>query len=110
MFQQMTTLIDIANIPSTYEQTTDFTPSLAALDDTQALMRKEWNRNEPSEKIPRQYSTPCGHLTPTPSRQDYMRMDSTLNITPEGSLNDILTTCREDTGLTEARQPLRIPK
>ena len=54
--------------------------------------------------------TPCGHLAPTQPRQDYMRMDSTLNITPEGSLNDILTTCREDTGLMEARQPLRIPK
>ena len=106
----MTRLIDLANIPSTYEQTTDFTPSLAAQDDAQALMRKEWNRNEPSEDIPRQYSTPCGHLTPTQPRQDYMMMDSTLNITHEGSMNDILTTCREDTSLTEARQPLRIPK
>ena len=53
----MTRPIDLANIPSTYEQTTDFTPSLAALDDAQVLMRKEWNRNEPVEEIPRQYST-----------------------------------------------------
>ena len=74
----------------------------------QALMRKGWNRNEPSVEIPRQHSTPCGHLTPTQPRQDYMRMDSTLNVTPEGSLNDILTTSREDVGLTETQQSLRI--
>ena len=75
MLQQMTRLVDLANIPSSYEQTSDFTPSLAALDDAQALMKKEWNRNEPGEEIPRQYSTPCGHLTLTQPRQDYMRMD-----------------------------------
>ena len=54
---------DLADMPSTYKQTSDFTPSLAVLDDAQALMKKEWNRNEPGEEIPRQYSTPCGHLT-----------------------------------------------
>ena len=35
-------------------------------------------------------------------------MDSTLNVTPEGSLNDILTTSREDVGLMETQQSLRI--
>ena len=80
----MTRLIDLANIPSTYEQASDFTPSLAALDDAQALMKKEWNRNEPGEEIPRQYSTHHGHLTLTHPRQDYMRRDYTLNITLKG--------------------------
>ena len=37
----MTRPIDLANVPSTYEQTIDFTPSLDALDDAQALRRKE---------------------------------------------------------------------
>ena len=41
MLQQMTRPIDLANIPSTYEETSDFTPSLAALDDVQALMKKD---------------------------------------------------------------------
>ena len=68
MLQQMTRPIDLATIPSTYEQTSDFTPSLAVLDDAQALMKKEWNRNESSEEIPRQYSTPHGHLTLTQPR------------------------------------------
>ena len=98
MLQHMTRPIDLPNMPSTYEQTSDFTPCLAVLDDAQALMKKEWNRNEPGEELPRQYSIPCGHLTLTQPRRDYMRMDSTLNITPEGSQNgyDILTTLKED--------------
>ena len=60
MPQQMTRQADLADMPSTHEQPSDLTPSLVALDNTQALMKEEWNRNEPSEEIPRQYSTPCG--------------------------------------------------
>ena len=41
MLQQMTRQMDLANMPSTHEQTSDLTPSLAALDDAQALMKKE---------------------------------------------------------------------
>ena len=69
MLQQMTRQADLANLPFTHKQTSDFTPSLAALDDAQALMKKEWNRNEPGEEIPRQYSTPCEQLTSTQPRQ-----------------------------------------
>ena len=39
--------------------------------------------------MPQQYSTISGHLTLTPTRHEDMRMDSTLNITPEGSLEDL---------------------
>ena len=39
----------------------------------------------------RQYSTISGHLMPTPPRHEDMRMDSTLNVTPEGSLGDLPT-------------------
>ena len=65
------------------------THSLAALDDTHALRRKEWRRGEPGEDIPRQYSTVCRHLTQTQPRHEDMRMDSTLDVTPEGSLSDL---------------------
>ena len=53
------------------------------------LRRKEWRRGEPSEDIPRQYSTVHGHLTPTQPRHEDMRMDSTLDVTPEGCLSDL---------------------
>ena len=54
-----------------------------------ALKQKEWKRGEPGEDIPQQYSTISGHLTLTPPRYEDMRMDSTLNVTPEGSLCDL---------------------
>ena len=53
MLQQMTRQADLANLPSTHKQKSDFSPSLVTLDDAQALMKKEWNRNEPGEEIPR---------------------------------------------------------
>ena len=71
------------------EPTSEITPSLAALDDAPALKQKEWKRGEPGEDIPQQYSTISGHLTLTPPRYEDMRMDSTLNVTPEGSLCDL---------------------
>ena len=74
---------------STQEPTSGITPSLAVLDDAQAMRQKEWKRGEPGEDMPRQYSTISGHLTPTPPRHEDMRMDSTLNVTPEGSLDDL---------------------
>ena len=36
-----------------------------------------------------QYSTVCGHLTPTQPRHEDMRIDSTLDVTPEESLSDL---------------------
>ena len=68
------------------EPTSEITPSLAALDDAPALKQKEWKRGEPGEDM---YSTISGHLTPTAPRYEDMRMDSTLNVTPEGSLCDL---------------------
>ena len=74
---------------SIQELTPGITPSLAALDDAQALRRKEWKRGETGEDMPRQYSTVSGHLTPTQCKHEDMRMDSTLNVTPEGSLSNL---------------------
>ena len=34
---------------SAWDQTSDITPRLVALDDAQALMKKEWSRSEPGE-------------------------------------------------------------
>ena len=74
---------------STQEPTLGITPSLVVLDDALALRQKEWKRCEPGEDMPQQYPTISGHLTLTPPRQEDMRMDSTLNVTPEGSLDDL---------------------
>ena len=74
---------------STQEPTLGITPSLVVLDDAPPLRQNEWKRGEPGEDMPQQYSTISGHLTPTPPKHDDMRMDSTLNITTEGSLDDL---------------------
>ena len=49
----------------------------------------------------RQYSSISGHLTPTSPRHEDMRLDSTLNVTPEGSLGDLPTAVG---GMEEARE------
>ena len=103
MLQQANRQTDNTSVPSTQEHTPNITPSLAALDDAQALMRKEWRRGEPGEDIPRQYSTLCGHLTPTQPRHEDMRMDSTLNVTPEGSLSNIPAATGGNVNLMEAQ-------
>ena len=74
---------------STQEPSSGITPGLAVLDDAQTLRQKEWQRGEPGEDMPRQYSSISGHLTPTSPRHEDMRLDSTLNVTLEGSLGDL---------------------
>ena len=74
---------------SAQEPISGITPCLAALDATQALRQKEWQRGEPGEDMPQQYSSISGHLTPTSSRHEDMRLDLTLNVTPERSLGDL---------------------
>ena len=74
------------------------TPSLAALDDATSLRQKEWIRNEPGEDTPWQYTSIEGHLTPHTPRSEDMRLEPTLNVTPEGSLTDIPTVVRRETG------------
>ena len=98
ILQQANRQMGHAGIFSVQEPTSEITPSLAALDDAQALRRREWRRGDPSEDIPRQYSTVCRHLTPTQPRHEDMRMDSTLDVTPEGSLSDIPTSTGGDVG------------
>ena len=89
MLQQANRQMAQAGLLFIQEPTSEITPSLAALDDAQTLRRKEWKRGEPGEDMPRQYSTVSRHLTPTQPKHEDMRMDSTLNVTPEGSLSDL---------------------
>ena len=65
---------------SAQEATSGITPSLATLDDAPSLRQREWNRGEPGEEIPRQYTSIGGSLTPTTPRREDMK------ITPERSL------------------------
>ena len=69
--------------------TSGITPSLAALDVT-SLRQRELIRSEPGEDVPQQYSSISGHLMPTTPRHEDMRLDPSLNLTPEGSLGDLL--------------------
>ena len=89
MLQQANRQMGQTGLISIQESTSGIMPSLAALDDAQILRRKEWKRGEPGEDMPRQYSTVSGHLTATQPMHEDMRMDSTLNVTQEGSLNDL---------------------
>ena len=104
MLQQANRQMGHAGVPSVQEPTFEITPSLAALDGAQALGRIEWRRDEPCEDIPRQYSTMCGHLTPTQPRHEDMRMDSTLNVTSEGSLSDLPAARGGDAGFRKEQQ------
>ena len=89
MLQQANKPIGQTSLLSTLEPTSGITPSLATLDDAQAWGRKEWKRGEPGEDMSRQYSTVSRYLMPTPPKCEDMRIDSTLDLTPEGSLSDI---------------------
>ena len=71
------------------EPTSGITPSLAALDDAQTLRQREWIRGKHGEEMPQQYSSISGHLTLTSPRLEDMRLDPTLNVMPEESLNNL---------------------
>ena len=86
-----------------HDDASELTPSLAALNDATSLKQREWIRNELGEDTPRQYTSIRGHLTPfTPGNED-MRLEPSLNITPEGSLIDFPTVVKKEV-------PEQIPK
>ena len=88
------------------ELTSGITPSLAVLDDAPALRQREWRRGEPGEDVPCQYSTISGHLTLTPPSHENMRLDSTLNVTPERSLDNLPATVGGGEEIREGTQPV----
>ena len=77
------------NVISTHETTSGMTPSLAALDDAPSLRQRDWIHGEPGEDVPWQYSSISGHLTPTTPKSEDMRLEPSLDVTPEGSLEDL---------------------
>ena len=81
----------------THDGASGMTPSLAALDDATSLKQREWIRSELGEDTPRQYSSIEGHLTLHTPKSEDMKLKQTLNITPEGSLNDIPTVVKRKT-------------
>ena len=81
----------------THDGASGITPSLAALDDATSLKQREWIRSEPGEDTPWQYSSIKGHLTPHTPRSEDMKLEPSLNVTPEGSLADIPTVVRRET-------------
>ena len=101
MLQQANKPIGQTSLLSTQEPTSGITHSLATLDDVLALRRKDWKRGEPGKDMPRQYSTVSGHLMLIPPKHEDMRMDSTLDVTPEGSLSDLPAAV---IGVEEARE------
>ena len=82
----------------THDSTSGITPSLAALDYATSLKQREWIGSEPGEDIPHKYSSIKGRITPNTPRSEDMRWEPSLNVTPEGSLVDIPTVIKRETG------------
>ena len=90
-------LLQQPRLISTHDGASGITPSLAALDDATSLRQREWIRCEPGEDTPQQYSSIEGHLTPHTPRSEDMKLEPSLNVTPEGSLTDIPTVVKRTT-------------
>ena len=82
-------LLQQPRLVPTRDDASGLTPSLAALDDATSLKQREWIRSELGEDTPRQYTSIEGCLTPHTPRSEDMRLEWSLNVTPEGSLIDI---------------------
>ena len=97
-------LLQQPSLIPTHDSTSGITPSLAALDDATSLKQREWIHSEPGEDIPCQYSSIEGRITPNTPRSEDMRLEPSLNVTPEGSLVDIPTVIKRETRRTSARR------
>ena len=95
-YQVLYHLLQQPSLISTHESALGITPSLAALDDATSLKQREWIRSEPGEDIPCQYSSIDGCLTPNMPKSEDMRLEPSLNVTPEGSLTDIPTVVKRE--------------
>ena len=81
----------------THDVASGMNPSLAALDDATSLRQREWIRSELGEDTPHQYSSIEGYLTLHTPRSEDMKLEQSLNVTPEGSLTDIPTVMKRET-------------
>ena len=82
-------LLQKPSLISTHERASGMTPSLAIWDDAPSLKQREWIQSEPGEHVPHQYSSIDGCLIPTMPRGEDMRLEPSLNMTPEGFLVNI---------------------
>ena len=89
-------LLQQPSLISTHESALGITPSLVALDDATFLKQREWIHIEPGEDVPHQYASIEGCLTPNMPRGEDMRLEPSLNVTPEGSLTDIPTVVKRE--------------
>ena len=80
-------LLQQPSLISTHNGTSGITPSLAALDDATPLKQREWIHSDPGEDIPHKYSSIEGRLTPNTPRSEAMRLEPSLNVTPEGIID-----------------------
>ena len=90
-------LLQQPSLIPTHDSASSITPSLAALGDATSLKQREWIRSEPGEDTPHQYSSIDGHLTPHTTRSEDMKLEPSLDVTPEGSLVDIPTVVKRET-------------
>ena len=81
----------------------ELTPSLVALEDASTLKRKEWERNKSDIEKPPMFSTKEGRLTPTAPTYEDMRIETSLSVTPEESLEG-LTAAVGDTESEQVNQ------
>ena len=89
-------LLQQPSLIPTHDSASGITPSLAALDDATSLKQRKWICSEPGEDIPCQYSSIEGCLTPNTPRSEDMRLEPSLNVTPEGSFVDIPTVIKRE--------------
>ena len=83
----------------------ELTPSLVALEDASTLKGKEWNRGEPHIETPHMYSTRDGRLTPTAPTYEDMRIETSLSMTPEESLEGLSAAVGGIEGEQVSQQP-----
>ena len=67
----------------------ELTPSLVALEDASTLKVKEWDRDKPHIEKPHMFSTREGRLTPTKPTYEDMRIETSLSMTLEESLEGL---------------------
>ena len=78
-----------SKIPSSRVSASELTPSFMALEDASTLKRKEWDRDKPDIEKPLMFSTREGRLTPTAPTYEDMRIETSLSVTPEESLEGL---------------------
>ena len=83
----------------------ELTPSLAVLEDAPTLKGKEWNRGKQHKEAPHMYSTRDGRMTPTAPTCEDMRIETSLSVTPEDSLEG-LSAAVEGTEGDQVRSPI----